>query len=406
MRDSANGEGQERLLADIRSLCAIQRPSASAGEREAAEWVASRLRELGFEAAVEEFRFCPAYWTAWGIHVSSAALAGIASLLSRRLAGPAAVISSLLAISFWGDLTTGFHWLRNLLPAEQGYNVLARLPNPSAKRVLVVSAHHDAPHSGAVFHPGLARWLTPRSGPARQQSPILQLPFAAMLIVAAASPLRAAGLSPLLWRNPLRLAVLLNGVTAALLANIGRSPVSPGANDNASGVAAVLALAEEFKQRPPPNLEVWFLSTGCEEAIMGGMLAFGHRHFPELATRRPFFLNFEMLGSGRVSYMEGEGFLKLYPYHREAVEMAAKVASERGFEEVRSHTIRLGTDALVPTRHGFPALTVDSVNEGGSVSNYHWPTDTPDNIDVSSVQRAVAFAKRLVKLLDERATSS
>jgi hypothetical protein len=406
MRNSANGEGQERLLADIRSLCAIQRPSASAGEREAAEWVASRLREMGFEATLEEFRFCPAYWTAWGIHVSSAGLAGIASLLSRRLSGPAAVISSLLAISFWGDLTTGFHWLRNLLPAEPGYNVLGRLPNPSAKRVLVVSAHHDAAHSGAVFHPGLARWLRPRSGPVREQPPILQLPFAAMLTVAAASLLRAAGLSPLLWRNPLRLAVLLNGVTAALLADIGRSPVSPGANDNASGVAAVLALAEEFKQRPPPNLEVWFLSTGCEEAIMGGMLAFSRRHFPELATRRPFFLNFEMLGSGRVNYMEGEGFLKLYPYHREAVELAAEVASERGFEEVRSHTFRLGTDALVPTRHGFPALTVDSVNEGGSVSNYHWPTDTPGNIDVSSVQQTVAFARRLVELLDERAASS
>jgi len=86
MNVSPNAQRGERLLADIRSLCAIQRPSASAGEREAAEWVASRLREIGLEAAVEEFRFYPAYWTAWGIHVSLAALAGIASLLSRRLA--------------------------------------------------------------------------------------------------------------------------------------------------------------------------------------------------------------------------------------------------------------------------------------------------------------------------------
>jgi hypothetical protein len=406
MRDSANGEGQERLLADICSLCAIHRPSASAGEREAADWVASRLREMGFEAAIEEFCFCPAYWTAWGIHVSAAALAGIGSLLSRRLAGPAAVISSLLAISFWGDLSTGFHWLRGLLRAQPGYNVLARLPNPGAKRVLVVSAHHDAPHSGAVFHPGIARLLRSRSGEARAQPAVLQLPFAAILTVAAASLLRAGNLSPLLWRNPLRLAVLLNGVTAALLADIGRSPVSPGANDNASGVAAVLALAEEFKRRPPPNLEVWFLSAGCEEAIMGGMLAFGRRHFPELAARRPFFLNFEVLGSGRVSYMEGEGFLKPYPYHREAMELAAEVASERGFEEVRSHAFRLGTDALVPTRRGFPAITVDSTSESGWISNYHWPTDTPENIDVGSVHRAVAFARRMVELLDERAASS
>ena len=401
-----DAEQGERLLADIRSLSAIHRPSASAGEREAAEWVASRLRETGFEPAVEEFRFYPAYWTAWGIHVSLAALAGIASLLSRRLARPSAVMSSLLAISFWGDLTTGFHWLRSLLPAQSGYNVVARLPNPGAKRVLVLSAHHDAAHSGAFFHPAIIRWLAQRSAAAEKQPSILQLPFAAILTVAAASLLRAAGLPRFLWRNPLRLAVLLNGVTAALLADIGRSPVSPGANDNASGVAAVLALAEELKRKPPSNLEVWFLSAGCEEAIMGGMLAFGRRHFPELAARRPFFLNFEVLGSGRVSYMEGEGFLRLYPYHREAVDLAAEVAGERGFEEVSSHSIRFGTDALVPTRHGFPALTVDSVNESGLVSNYHWPTDTPENIDVSSLERAVSFARRLVELLDQRAGAS
>lgn len=406
MKGPSSAKRRERLLTDIRSLSAIHRPSASAGEQEAAEWVASRLKEMGLEAAVEEFRFYPAYWNAWGIHVGVAALAGIASLFSRRLARPSAVVSSLLAASFWGDLTTGFHWLRGLLPARPGYNVLARLPNPGAKRVLIVSAHHDAPHSGAVFHPAIARSLRARSGAVREQPPILQLPFAAILTVAAASVLRARGLPPFLWRSPLRLAVLVNGLTAALLADIGRSPVSPGANDDASGVAAVLAMAEEFKRKPPSNLEVWFLSAGCEEAIMGGMLAFGRRHFPDLAGRRPFFLNFEVLGSGRVSYMEGEGFLKLYPYHQEAVELAAEVAREKGFEEVTSHTIRFGTDALVPTRHGFPAITVDSTNESGWISNYHWPTDTPENIDVSSVRRAVAFAQRMAELLDERAASS
>jgi hypothetical protein len=406
MKRSSDAKQGERLLADIGALSAIHRPSASPGEEEAAEWVASRLREAGLEAAVEEFQFYPAYWNAWGIHVSLAALAGVASLFSRRLARPSAVMSSLLAASFWGDLTTGFHWLRGLLPAQPGYNVLARLPNSQAKRVLVISAHHDAPHSGAIFHPAIARWLRPRSGQARKQQPILQLPFAAILTVAGASLLRAAGLPRFFWRAPLRLAVLINGLTAAILADIGRSPVSPGANDNASGVAAVLAMAEDLKRKPPSNLELWFVSAGCEEAIMGGMLAFVRRHLPELAARRPFFLNFEVLGSGRVSYMEGEGFLKLYPYDPEAVGLAAEVAGESGFDEVTSHTIRFGTDALVPTRHGFPAITVDSTNESGWISNYHWPTDTPENIDVSSVQRCVAFAERMVELLDERAASS
>ena len=134
-----------------------------------------------------------------------------------------------------------------------------------------------------------------------------------MLTVAGGSLARSLGLPRWLWRNPLRLGVALNAVTAAFLADIGRSPVVPGANDDATGIAAVLALAHELRRKPPANLEVWFLGLGCEEGIMGGMVAFGRQHFPELSSRQPFVLNFEVLGSGKLSVMEGEGFLKFLP---------------------------------------------------------------------------------------------
>ena len=101
--------------------------------------------------------------------------------------------------------------------------------------------------------------------------------------------------------------------------------------------------------------------------------------------------------------MEGEGFLKFFPYHPEAVGLAAEVAREPAFSDVGSHIIRFGTDALVPTRHGIPAVTIASVNEDGYVSPYHWPTDDPDTIDLGSVERGVAFSSRMIELLDQRA---
>jgi Iap family predicted aminopeptidase len=70
---------------------------------------------------------------------------------------------------------------------------------------------------------------------------------------------------------------------------------------------------------------------------------------------------------------------------------------------VGSRVIRFETDALVPTRHGIPAITIASVNEDGYVSPYHWPTDTPENIELGSVERGVAFASRMIELLDQRA---
>jgi hypothetical protein len=403
MNVSTDGDLRRRLDADIRGLCQFERGSASEGERQGAEWMASRFREMGLRPEMEEFRFYPDYWTAWGAHAALAALAGAAALTSPRAARGSALVSGLAAASFWGDLTTGYHWIRSLFPARDSYNVLARLPNPQARRVLIISAHLDAAHAGTVFHPAIARWVVQRFGPSRRQGPIMQLPFAAMLTVAGGSLARALGLPRWMWRTPLRVGVVLNMITAAFLADIGRNPVVPGANDDATGIATVLALAHELSRKPPANLEVWFLGVGCEEAIMGGMVAFGRQHFPELASRNPFVLNFEVLGSGKLSVMEGEGFLKFFPYHAEAVGLAAEVAREAAFTDVGSHIIRFGTDALVPTRHGIPAVTIASVNEDGYVSPYHWPTDEPDTIDLGSVERAVAFSSRMIELLDQRA---
>jgi acetylornithine deacetylase/succinyl-diaminopimelate desuccinylase-like protein len=403
MQSSPDTELQSRLGADIAGLCRFERPSASEGERQAAEWVASRLRGMDLEPELEEFDFYPDYWNVWGAHAALAAAAGVAALLSRRLARPAVAASALLATSFWGDLNCGFHWLRKRFPARRSYNVLARLPNPSAERVLIVSAHHDAAHSGLVFHPAVPRLMAGSSPGGGQMPAILKLPFAAVLLVTAAAWLRSTGVAGFVARPALRLGVALNGLTAALMADIGRSPVSPGANDNASGVAAVLGLAHDLSRQRPANLEVWFLSNGCEEGIMGGMMAFMDRHQEELAGRRPFFLNFEMLGSGEPEIRTGEGFVKFYPYHPEALGLAARVAREPEFEDVGSSLSRLGTDALIPTRRGLPAITIATAGDTVRSPTYHWPTDTPENIDLRSVERAWLFSRRMVQLLDEEA---
>ena len=403
MVSSPDTELQERLGADIAGLCRFERPSASEGERQAAKWVASRLRGMDLEPELEEFDFYPDYWNVWGSHAALAAAAGVAALLSRRLAWPAAAANTFLTTSFWGDLNCGFHWLRSRFPARPSYNVLARLPNPSAQRVLIVSAHHDAAHSGLVFHPAVPRLMARTSGKGGPTPAILKLPFGAMLLVTAGAWLRSLGLADSVARPALRLGVILNGVMAALMADIGRSPVSPGANDDASGVAAVLELARDLSREKPSNLEVWFLSIGCEEGIMGGMMAFLDRHQEELAGRRPFFLNFEELGFGDPEYRTGEGFVKFYPYHPDAIGLAARVAREPEFEDVRSGLSRLGTDALIPIRRGLTAITIACGSESDRPPAYHWPTDTPENVDLRSVERACLFSRRMVQLLDEEA---
>ena len=387
-----------RLAADIRALASIERPSASPGEEAAAHWVQSRLRDMGLEAEIEEFQFNPDIGSAWGLHGLLTVLSALLGLRGGGAARLGEAVGAVTAASFWGDATTEFYLLRRLLPKRASYNVLARVRNPSADRVLIVSAHHDASRSGIVFHPAIP------SAAARLRSeaapPPLEIPFFSMIAVAATAALCGLGVRHRVLRGSLIAGALLNAAFGALMRDVSRSPVSPGANDDASGVAVLLALAEHLKNQPPVGLEVWFLSTGSEEGLLGGMSAFMERHGAELLGRRPFVLNLEMMGSGHPVYIESEGFLRRYPYHAEAVDLARDVAAEEEFAGVGSLAVSpFVSDALIATRYGVPAITIASLNDAGYVPNYHWMSDTADNVDLGSVKDAYGFSHRLVARL-------
>jgi hypothetical protein len=318
----------------------------------------------------------------------------------RRLLGAAA--ASFLAASFWGDASARFYWLRRLFPARESINVLARLPNPGARRLLVVSAHVDAAHSGIVFHPAVLRGLRSRYADG-EMPPALSLSFRGLQFLAGASALRAIGLPRSLAKMVALPGVFICSATAGLMADIGRRPTVPGANDDASGVATVLALAQELAGSPPKNLEVWFLATGCEEGIEGGIHDFLARHSAEVEGRRPFFLNLEMLGDGRPAYSQAEGHVTPFYMHPEAVSLVAEVGREPEFEGVEGVTSPATSDALAAHHYGFPAITVMSLAPEGQPTHYHWPSDTPENIDGASLESCYRYLRRIIQRLDEGA---
>ena len=62
------------------------------------------------------------------------------------------------------------------------------------------------------------------------------------------------------------------------LADIARSPVVPGANDNLSAVAVLVSVAETLRERPVSGLRVILASCGAEEVLQGGVYGFAARH--------------------------------------------------------------------------------------------------------------------------------
>jgi Peptidase family M28 len=374
----------------VRELAAFERPSASEGERRAADWIATELREAGCrDVRMEEERAHGGYWWPLGLLNAGALLAAVAG--GRR---GAALVGGAAAAAVYDDVGGGRLWFRRAtLPKRPAWNVVAETGDPDARRTIVVLAHHDAAHSGLVFHPALPRIgmkLVPQLHERAEQSvPILYGIFLGPLLLAlwgllGGRALRAAG------------GAFTLGASAAM-ANIGSSRVVPGANDNLSAVAVVVALAYSLRERPPAGVRVLFVSTGAEESFMEGMQAFAKRHFHALDPETTEFLCLECVGSPELCVVEGEGMLRMRYYTGETRERLARAGRDAGVRLTRGLRTVAATDALIALRAGYPTCLLGGVDETKFPANYHWPSDTPDNLDWDSVDGALRVCEEFVR---------
>ena len=373
----------------IQELASYERGSASPGERRAAERLAGELRDAGCrDVRVEEESAHGGYW--WPLGLLNAASA-LAAMLGRV---PAALVGGAASAAVYDDVSGGRLWFRRrTLPRRPTWNVLAELGDPDAPRTVVFIAHHDAAHSGLVFHPELPRIgmrLAPRlHEQANQSIPIIFGVFLGPLLLA---------LWGLFGRRSLRRAGLfLAGGATAAMANIGASRVVPGANDNLSAVGAVVALAHELAERPPEGVRVLLLSTGSEEGFMEGMQGFGRRHFGELDRATTEFVCLECVGSPHLCVVEAEGMLRMRHYTESSREALARAGAEAGVELTRGLRTVAATDALIALRAGYRTCLLGGVDDTKFPSNYHWPSDVPDNLDWSSIDGAVEVCLRYVR---------
>jgi len=370
----------------VRELASYERPSASRGERRAADWLADEFRAAGCRAVrLEEERGRGGYW--WPLGLLNA-FSAAAALLGRRAA---ALVGCAAAAAVYDDVGGGTLWFRSrALPSRPTWNVAAESGDRDAPRTVVFVAHHDAAHSGLVFHPALPRKgmeLMPELHERANQSiPIMFGVFLGPLLLAL------WGLLGGRWLK--RSGLFFSLGASACMANIGASRVVPGANDNLSSVAVLVALAHELKQNPTEGVRVILLSTGSEESFMEGMQGFGRRHFAELPPDATEFVCLECVGSPQLCVVEGEGMLRMRDYPERSREALARAGAAAGIELQRGLRTVAATDALIALRAGYPTCTLGGVDETKFPSNYHWPSDLPDNLDWSSVDRAVDVCLR------------
>jgi hypothetical protein len=386
----------EKLRDLVDTLASIHRPTASPGERVAADWVAGRLRELGADRArVERERVHGTFWWPLGLAAAAGAMAGLAALSGRRTAG--ALLAAAAGLAAVDDLPPGRRTLRSFLPQREATTVVAELGPPDAERTVVLVAHHDAAHAGLIYHPAIPElvfgrfpWLIERV----DTSPPLMAPVVAIPALVGAGAIADN-------RALLKAGTALAAISGAALADIGLRGTVPGANDNATGVAALLAVAGSLAARPPDSVRVMLVSTS-EEALCEGMQAFSERHFGELPRERTFFLVLDTLGSPHLLVLRGEGMLRMREYPSRSLALIDGLAEELGIELFPNLRLRNATDGIVPLAAGYECASLCSCTRLKQPANYHWRTDVPENVDHGTLADAVRLTEAVVRRLDER----
>jgi hypothetical protein len=388
-------QGEAQWLRErLEELERIERPSASDGERQAAEWLVAQYAELGAEARIEAEDAHGTYWWPLGIGAALGVLGAVAALRGRRLVG--ALLGTAGAAGMADDFPPGKRRLRRLLPRRTTYNVACELGDADAERTVVLIAHHDAAHSGIVFHPAIPE-LAARLGLTEKTdtSPPLMAPVVGGPVLAALGAVTGRRLLA-------KLGLLLGLGSVAAMADIGLRSSVPAANDNGTAVVAELELARRFLADPPEGIRVILLSTGSEESFSEGIKAFGERHFPELPKESTFFLCLETLGATHLLALRGEGFLKMRDYPPRALAFVERVAGELGiwlYPNLRTYN---GTDGLESAAAGYETVALCSCTDHKQPGRYHWPNDTAENVDFSTLQRAITLSDAVVRQLGSR----
>jgi hypothetical protein len=383
--------GEDSLRATVERLAGIERLPCSPGEREAAHLIADRLVSLGHRARVEEE---PAYGSyAWpvGALTGLATLAGLAGGRSR-VAG--AALGALTTAALADEMSYGRQVARQVMSRRRtACNVVAEIG--TGPRTLVVMAHHDAAPSGAVFDQKLTRALAGRFPDVVErmtENPPMWWPVLAGPALVAFGSATGSTLAR-------RAGIAVSALATAAMVDIGSRKAVPGANDNLSGVAVLVALAETLARRPIHGLRVVLFSAGAEEALQEGIRGFARRHFPGLPRESTWFLNLDTVGSGHLVLLDAEGPLRMERYDGPFGDLVARCALEQGVEVMRGLRSRASTDGVVPMRHGYPTACLVSIDDQRLIPHYHLPTDLPEHVDYRCVADAAQLTEAVARAL-------
>ena len=373
------------------------RPPCSEGERKLGEYVQAQWEPLSEQTALEAFTCHPDAYPAtfrWPI-----ALFILSLCLVHLLPWVALLCSTVSVLILVFNMMLNIELIDWLFPEKKSCNVFTRFdPQAAPDRTVLISCHHDSHVAFPILNRFGAKYSWFMAMVVFSNVILLALALFTVLfsLTGAESLLRGY------QKIALPLLVLLTATVPlqlyTFLRVLSETPVL-GANDNLTGVAVCLALADhlsESKNRPK-RTAVCLASFGCEEIGIRGSKRFIRRY--RESVRDAFVLNLDMVGGKgtrlRVVTKEEKN---LVPLSKKMVSLLQQVARENRIP-LEVGPIIAFTDAMAFARKGIEATSLIALDEKGIVNTYHSVEDTPDNLDYDllfdSYRLCIAFLKHI-----------
>lgn len=375
------------------------RGSTTPQEARAARYAARVLGEAGLEPVTEPFTSARSAWYPYALFAGLLLVSELLFWVGGRWGAITSLALCLSAIvSVLLELAFRPNPMRWILPKGPSQNVWVRLRPPGQPRQQVVLLGHLDTHRTPLAF-STDRWL-------RVFRSLVPVALISALVLAILFALGVASAA-----SHWRLLSLPAGLVALglflLTLQADSTPYTAGANDNATGAAIVLDMAERLQAEPLAQTTVWAVLTGCEEVGCYGADAFAHAHRDELG--HAFWIALDSMGSGKANpaYLTQEAFLLTTHADPTLLTLADRTASRHPELGACARDFSGAyTEGSIGAKYGLRVLTLMSLPDDGLLTEWHRMTDVVENVDRDVVRRSEAFLWALLQELDRQARIS
>jgi hypothetical protein len=408
------------VLGYVKAL-SFPRRTGSPGEAKAREYIINRFKALGLEPREEEFSFTPIL----GLLSKGFLLIVLLSLTALHLLSPFYPLLGIVLCLYILILTLGFLWGRPVV-ALLGWALFKELPlirNLHSKNIMATWPIVDESPFGrgvSQYAPAVAHIYILAHYDSKSQT----LPIGGRILLVMALFLSTLSLSAYHLLIPLaglhvpgtvERTIFITALTSGLVLLWTKTRnLSPGAVDNASGVALMLHLAEAIKKEVQEfksskvqgfkGLRFHFVATGAD--VVGVVGAFGlNKSIKGDPRGRPYFINLDGVGTkGRVYCTDKTGLHPSSQGQKEFLALIRRAAEAVGARcnvplQVYSPPITMGAmaDHFPFTANGYRAVTFSTVSRRSLW--VHTPWDTLEMVEVEGMEAVGRLILGVLRLL-------